>query len=161
MLFVKVNEREIAGKGKGVFTQEFIPKGTLVWRLDYGAPRYSQAEYEQLPEEIKKDVYQEDDVYVRASGYGESWNHSCDANTWWTADNELSARRDIQTGEEITYDYATADVNPRIVYEWDCRCGSDKCRHRLSWDDILKPKLYAEYKGHLPTWVETWVRSRV
>lgn len=154
MIYVKVIEKETKDKGKGVFAAEFIPSGTLIWKLDKDAKRYSKDEYEKLPEIIKKDLYQEGDEFILSNGYGESWNHSCDANTWWTNDDELSARRDIQIGEEITYDYITGEIDPRIVYEWECKCGSPKCRHHLKYSDILEPSLYEEYKGHLPKWVE-------
>lgn len=160
MILVKVIEKVTKDKGKGVFADEFIPNGTIVWKLDNNAKRYSKDEYDKLPEIIKKDLYQEGDEFILSNGYGESWNHSCDANTWWTNDDELSARRDIQIGEEITYDYATADTGPTLVYEWECKCGSSKCRHHLKWDDIFKEDLYKEYKGHLPKWVEKEVELK-
>jgi hypothetical protein len=67
------------------------------------------------------------------------FNHSCDPNSevmskwdhaastmraWWVA------RRDIEVGEEITYDYAFAAE----VAE-PCRCGTDLCRGLIVDDD--------------------------
>ena len=102
MIYVFFYEKEISGKGKGVFASEFIPKGTLIWKLTE-AKKYKKEEWEKLPEDIKKVCYPDaEGNFIYSEGKGESWNHSCDANAWWTADDELSARRDIQRGEEIT-----------------------------------------------------------
>lgn len=164
MMYVPVYEKEISTKSKGVFASEFIPIGTLIWRLTE-TKKYSKEEWEKLPEEIKKDAYPNSDGdFVVATGKGESWNHSCDANTWWTGDNELSARRDIQKDEELTYDYATTDIDETkgtdIAYDWECECGSKNCRKILHWNDILNPDIYKEYKGHLPAWVEKFVKKQ-
>lgn len=158
MMYIDFYEKNIPGKGKGVFTKNFIPKGKLIWKLTE-QKKYTKEEFDLLPDNTKKDAYPEEDHYVLAIGAGESWNHSCDANTWWTANDELSARRDIQPDEEITYDYATTDVDPSIVYEWTCECGVKDCRKNLKWNDILNPKVYEKYKGHIPSWVEKFVKE--
>lgn len=158
MMKVKCYEKETEGKGVGVFAKELIPKGTLVWKLT-DPIRVSRDEFEKLPEEIKKQAYQEGDHFVYATGYGESWNHSCEANTWWTADDELTALRDIKADEEITYDYATTDADPSMIHSWECKCGAKKCRKIIKWNDILIPELYEKYKGHLPKWVEDFVQK--
>lgn len=157
-MYIDFYEKNILGKGKAVFAKNFIPKNTLIWKLT-NTTKYSKEEYEGLPEEIKKDAYPEKNHFVRAEGKGESWNHNCDANTWWTADDELSARRDIKPDEEITYDYATTDIDPSIVYTWDCKCGAKDCRKRLKWNDILRSEIYQKYKGHIPSWVERFVKE--
>jgi len=100
--------REIPGKGKSVFVKQFIPKGTLVWKLTE-SKKYTKDQFSKLPVDIKKVAYPQGDYYILVTGKGESWNHSCNANTWWTSDDELSASRDINKDEEITYDYATTD----------------------------------------------------
>lgn len=158
MMFVKYYTKDLPGKGTGVFAKENIPTGTMIWKLTE-AKKLSRDEYMSSSQEAKKDAYPEGDHYVQAVGEGESWNHSCDANTWWTADDELSARRDIKKNEEITYDYATTDIDPHIVYEWDCKCGSSNCRKKLHWNDILKPEINEAYRGNLPSWVEKFVEE--
>ena len=107
-----------------------------------------------------------DDTYAlvmsgEGSGLGETlfwdlacqtrwFNHSCDPNSnvdskwdpveatmraWWTA------RRDIEIGEEITYDYAFAAE----VAE-PCFCGSPRCRGLIVDDD---PAELAKLPEHL------------
>ncbi|WKZ25780.1 MAG: SET domain-containing protein-lysine N-methyltransferase [bacterium] len=163
MMYVKYYEKEIPDKGMGVFASEFIPKGTLIWKLTE-TKKFTKEEWEKLPHEIRKDAYPDSDGnFVAAVGKGESWNHSCDTNTWWTADDELSARRDIQKDEELTYDYATSDIDETkgtdVAYDWECKCGSKNCRKILHWNDILEPEIYNTYKGHLPSWVEKFVKE--
>lgn len=158
-MHVDFYEKEVKGKGKGVFAKNFIPKGTRIWKLTK-SKKYTKKEFEKLPEEIKKDAYPKGKYYILALGKGESWNHSCNANTWWTADDELSASRDIKPNEEITYDYATTDIDPDITYDWECKCGSKNCRKQLYWKDILIPEVYKRYKGHLPSWVEKFVATK-
>jgi len=164
MMYVTSYEKETPGKGNGVFSSEFILVGTLIWKLT-NAKKYTKEEWEKLPEDIKKDAYPDNEGnFIAAQGKGESWNHSCDANTWWTADDELSARRDIQKDEEITYNYATTDIDatkgPDEEFPWKCKCGALNCRKVLHWNDILKPEIYNLYQGHLPSWVEKFVKDR-
>lgn len=158
MMYVKYYVKNVPGKGIGTFAAEPIQKGTLIWKLTK-AKRFSKQEFEKMPDAIKKDAYPEGNHYVQATGDGESWNHSCDSNTWWTADDKLSARRDILKDEEITYDYATTDIDPSIIYNWKCNCGATDCRKKLHWNDILKPEVYKKYKGHIPSWVEEFVKE--
>lgn len=159
MMYVEWYEKGILDKGRGVFTKKLIKKGALVWKLTE-SKIFTKDEYQNAPESVKKDAYPEGNHYVQAVGRGESWNHSCLANTWWTGDDKLSARRDIFPGEELTYDYATTDIDPNIVYTWGCRCGESNCRKILHFDDILKPEIYNMHKGHLPSWVEEFIKTQ-
>ena len=161
MINVSFYEKETSGKGVGVFASEFIPKGTLIWKLTQ-AKKYTKEEWEKLPEDIKKVCYPDaEGNFIYSEGKGESWNHSCNANTWWTADDELSARRDIPKDEEISYDYATTDIDKskgnNEEFPWECRCGAKNCRKKLYWNDILRPEIYWLHKGHLPSWVQDFV----
>ena len=102
-MYVEWYKKDIPGKGTGVFAKKIIKRDTLVWKLTE-LKRFSKEEYQNASENVKKDAYPEGDHYVQAVGEGESWNHSCLANTWWTADDQLSASRDILPDEELTYD---------------------------------------------------------
>jgi hypothetical protein len=137
--------------GYGVVTTRRFAKGELVCFGD-GVLYTADAEF--------------DDTYAlvmsgEGSGLGETlfwdlacqtrwFNHSCDPNSfvdskwdpeastmraWWTA------RRDIEVGEEITYDYAfIAEVAER------CYCGSERCRGLIVDDD---PAELAKLPDHL------------
>jgi hypothetical protein len=75
-------------------------------------------------------------------------NHSCDPTTWWAGSITLVARRDIEAGEEITYDYSTADLDH--IFEMKCTCGSPRCRGTVSNRDHLDPEWQAQYGSNLP-----------
>jgi hypothetical protein len=70
-------------------------------------------------------------------------NHSCDPTAVLQGSISLVARRYITTGEEITFDYATCDSVP--YDEFDCRCGSRRCRGRVTADDWRRPELWMKY----------------
>jgi uncharacterized protein len=78
-------------------------------------------------------------------------NHSCDPNSWWGDDETMIARRDIQAGEEITYDYATTELD--VSMDMICHCGSALCRGRITNNDYLLPEWQERFGNHLPTHV--------
>ena len=69
-----------------------------------------------------------DEVYVMWSSDPEQWkpiNHSCDPNAWLEGLN-LTARRRIVVGEQITMDYGT--FCNESLEPFKCTCGSAECR---------------------------------
>ena len=54
--------------------------------------------------------------------------------------------RDIEAGEELTFDYAMSDGEP--YDEFDCHCGADSCRGRVTGNDWKLPKLWLKYDGY-------------
>ena len=125
--------------GRGLFAVDFIPRGEAI--IEYFGERITKAETR------RREAHQ---LAVRAAG-GEGcfyiftvnerhdidgdvpWNparlmnHSCSPNgeshivrgrVW------IVARRDIQPGEEVTYDYGFAYAGWR---DHPCRCGSPDC----------------------------------
>ncbi|GJQ68942.1 putative histone-lysine N-methyltransferase [Trypoxylus dichotomus] len=69
----------------------------------------------------------------RMGGDGRFVNHSCQPNCEmqkWSVNGQsrmaLFALRDIEAGEELTYDYNFSLFNPAEGQE--CKCGSDNCR---------------------------------
>jgi uncharacterized protein len=75
-------------------------------------------------------------------------NHSCDPTSWWRDDETMIARRDIQPGEEITYDYATTELD--VPMDMMCRCGSAMCRGHVTNKDYLLPEWQRRFGDHLP-----------
>jgi SET domain len=51
-------------------------------------------------------------------------NHSCEPNTFFR-NRTLRARRAIEPGEEISFDYHTTEYE--MISPFDCRCGSARC----------------------------------
>lgn len=79
-------------------------------------------------------------------------NHSCDPNCGIrvneTGAHDFVAIRDINVGEEITFDYAmrnySVDHFPKT-----CLCGAKKCRGKITgWKD-LSPERKQAYEGYV------------
>jgi hypothetical protein len=143
--------REDAIHGVCLVTTREIRAGELVWELD--EPIYSWSEIESWPADRCQDFdwygFQCGvDEYSLPEGLSREMNHSCDPNTWWSGATRLVARHDIQAGEEITYDYSTADIDNAI--EMDCSCGSPHCRGTISSRDYLDPAWQRQYGSNLP-----------
>ena len=75
-------------------------------------------------------------------------NHSCDPNVWMTDALTLVARRNILYGEEFATDYALFEANEEFAAEWECVCGSNSCRKRVTGRDWRLPELQKRYVGH-------------
>jgi len=93
-------------------------------------------------------VQVEDGLYLLSLPRGESAdfiNHSCDPNAGLRDSVTLVAMRDIARGEEVCFDYAMADSTP--YDEFDCLCGSERCRGRVTADDWRLPELWERYDG--------------
>lgn len=68
--------------------------------------------------------------YLELDAGSIAFNHSCDPNLAVTPRNVLVARRPIDPGEELTYDYATTVLASPFTWTWAmaCACGSPVCR---------------------------------
>lgn len=83
-------------------------------------------------------------------------NHSCEPNAGFVGQITLVAMRDIEVGEEITYDYAMTDVETSLEAQWSpetCACGSKNCRLQITGDDWKIPELQEKYAGFFSTHV--------
>jgi len=95
-----------------------------------------------------------DEVYVTWSDDPEQWkpiNHSCDPNAWLEGLN-ITTRREISSGEQITMDYGT--FCNESLQEFECDCGSPECRGIIRGTDYLQPFI-ARYDGHVSDYVRT------
>lgn len=62
-------------------------------------------------------------------------NHSCDPNCKILGFNKLVAKRQINTGEELTIDYGTISIGNGTVIINQCKCNSLRCRTTIKTDD--------------------------
>ena len=78
-------------------------------------------------------------------------NHSCEPNVGFGGNVVLVAMRDIDSGEELTTDYALFDD-----YEggMDCFCGRPACRGRIDGRDWRRPELQERYRGWFSWYLE-------
>jgi hypothetical protein len=95
-----------AHKGRGLFTSRRFARGENIYRFDY----WSQ---ELMP------------IHVT--------NHSCNPNATFDEHGMLIALRDIEAGEELTYDYLLHPI-PASPWNFACDCGAKEC---IGWVEVI------------------------
>ena len=135
------------GKGYGSVATEPISAGEVV--AAFGGRCVTRDEFELLPTNQQvRSLQIDDNLYMAGSPEPEPAdfiNHSCDPNCVLTGSVVLVAGRDIAVGEELGYDYATTDGSD--YDEFECLCGSDLCRGKISGHDWMLPELQLRYRG--------------
>ena len=113
----------------GVFALERIPAGTRI--LEYTGERLAHEDADKLYEERPYTyLFGVGDGSNVIDGYGTAMyvNHCCDPNCETEEDEDnrvwIVAMRDIDPGEELTYDYFLYDGEGDAC----CTCGSPHCR---------------------------------
>ncbi|CAF1044717.1 unnamed protein product [Adineta steineri] len=78
------------------------------------------------------------------------FNHSCDANCGFGGEEEelVLAIRDIDVGEELTYDYGLMDTENSLWNGLMCRCGAKNCRGELKFNWWRDPKWQEQYEKY-------------
>ena len=77
---------------------------------------------------------------------GDMLNHSCEPNCGVIGSAVIVAMRDIEIGEELTFDYAMTDASD--YDEFTCLCGESACRTVVTGADWRDPVLQAKYHGY-------------
>ena len=132
--------------GLGVFATARIARGTRI--LEYLGERVSHAEADRRydhkePRDAHTFLFIVDARTVIDAGVDGNEarfvNHSCEPNCESVIEAGrvfIDAIRDIEPGEELTYDYQIqreADDPPDIDEVFACRCGSERCRGTMLW----------------------------
>jgi hypothetical protein len=74
-------------------------------------------------------------------------NHSCDGNCGFNEHGDFVAIREIEQGEELTYDYGLAESNPNFTMK--CVCGSKNCRKTITGNDWKDEDFQARNREHM------------
>ena len=118
--------------GLGVFAKRFIKQGEVICILqgDIVLPTIGLDEY------IITDLLNITDCYCMflRTEY-RYFNHSCDANATVTDITTLKAIKDINIGDEITYNYAMT-VFPNSGWKMECKCKGENNIHTISSIDF-------------------------
>lgn len=128
--------------GRGVFARRFIPEGTRIieYTGDVITWEEAQSRHPHDPAEPNHTFYfhiDDERVIDGLTGNAAKWiNHSCKPNCEADQDEAegrvfIDARRDIEPGEELNYDYGLiieGKLTKKLKREYECRCGSRKCR---------------------------------
>ena len=152
-------------QGDGVFARERIAKDEIV--MEFGGELISRQEMESGDYRVRSIWPVEQDTFVALPdsdphiSLDEYLNHSCDANTWLTDAFTLTARRDIEPGEEITLDQATWNVEDVYIETGEpCACAAMTCRRTLTEEDWQRTDVQQQYAGHFHPMIQALMKAR-
>eukprot|EP01041_Mallomonas_annulata_P010141 gene10141-21152_t len=151
--------------GLGIFTTQFIPKGTLIWKYKQNENVLAYKGYEAVKQrlaELNKEeqdffmshVYLYDGVVNEIIDDGKFWNHSESPNTGYGSSsstttgedidwNSSYAMRDIQAGEELLDDYGIYEYPPwfiQLAQEYNIP------QDFIIKKDSIKPSFHIQYE---------------
>lgn len=151
--------------GFGLFAEHDIAAGSLLQVFEEKAHHLvTRAHSQKAWPEKKRQLFGRytwpvsANVHVMWSDVSSQWrpiNHSCDPNAWLEGLN-VTARRAITAGEEITVDYATFcgdEMEP-----FTCSCGSTLCRGRVTGNDWSLPELQTRYQNHFSDYLACLIK---
>jgi len=133
---VRIEVRESAVHGRGVYATHFIRKGTRI--IEYTGQRVSwegAPDDENNPHTFNFGLENGEVINPEVDGNNARWiNHCCDPNCEAIEEDNrifIYAMCDIEPGEELFYDYAM-EIDEPITEEskrkFACHCGSSNCR---------------------------------
>lgn len=123
MLYVKTKIQSSKIHGIGLFAEEFIPRGTIVWKFTPGFDlKFTREQILNFPDILQIYIYKyswkskKSKLYCFSSDNGKYFNHSTNSNCLSEyRDNEeevvTTAIKDIQAGEEITDNYSSFEAD--------------------------------------------------
>ncbi|MEM6279524.1 MAG: SET domain-containing protein-lysine N-methyltransferase [Verrucomicrobiota bacterium] len=142
----------------GVFAEQRIAEGELI--SVWGGKIYTEAEIDDLSETRPEFATHPVSVYpgfylgsteLERLDEAEMFNHSCEPNAGVRGQILVVARRQIEPGEEITFDYDTTEIDS-IPFE--CSCGSTCCRGTINGSGWKDPEFRRRNAGFFSTYVQ-------
>jgi SET domain-containing protein len=127
--------KKIGPNGFGLFAKQKIVKDEIIWKQTKNSEIIiNLKQYSKLPKPLQLYFYEyawvwdkniilslEDDSFM---------NHSCNPNVLQSSRTVWKAIRDINVGDEITFDYELTTTSKLIknMKFMKCNCGSKNCR---------------------------------
>ena len=74
-------------------------------------------------------------------------NHSCEPNLAICGEREFVALRDIEAGEELTFDYAITE--DELHWRMTCHCGTPSCRSTVTAIQLLPTEVMRRYMPYV------------
>jgi uncharacterized protein len=131
----RIKVRESGVQGRGVYATRFIPEAARI--IEYTGQRvfWEAADDENDPHTFIFGLENGEVIDPTIDGNDARWiNHSCQPNCEAIEEDNrifIYAKRDIEAGEELFYDYAL-EIDEPITDEskkkFACHCGSPNCR---------------------------------
>jgi hypothetical protein len=143
--------------GQGIFARDLIKKDEIY--AVKGGSILTGESLKRCDKELLPSFLQiEEDFFIGAISKEEyhlsmiGFNHSCNPNAGFRGNVICVAMRNIQVGEEITYDYATFITKDYLSFK--CSCGFSECRNVITGEDWKKKELQEKYEGYFSLYIE-------
>lgn len=136
--------------GRGVFAKAPIRKGEIIAEFD---GEFIDADFEEWTEDLLNHVIQYDkEAWRDSKGIARFINHSCEPNCGIRGLFMVVAMRDIEKGEQITWDY---EMTERNEWGWKmrCRCGHLTCRKVIGDYRNMPRSIRKKYTGYISEWL--------
>ena len=154
----KAQMRVAPGKGSGSFAISKISKGEIV--ASFGGNVINQSELTNYSaDRVSRSLQLNIDTYLLSGAVpedGDMINHSCEPNCGMAGTSSVHTLKDIEIGEELTFDYAMSDSSQ--YDEFNCACGKDKCREKINGLDWQKKDLQAKYSHYFSAYIEKLIK---
>lgn len=150
--------------GNGIFALESFQAGELV--AVWGGKVYTADECARLgqavPQMLTHTISLHEGYYLGSENLfefddSELFNHSCNPNVGVKGQIILVARRDIASGEELTFDYDTTET---AADPFTCQCGWPQCRATIEGKAWLDDDYVARNWDYLSWHVRESVKRR-
>lgn len=150
--------------GIGVFANTDISRGD--WVALWGGKIYSHEEIDALAENYPNFASHPVSVF---EGYSlastsltriddaERFNHSCSPNIGIRGQIVVVARRRIQAGEELCFDYGTSETG---FEPFSCQCGSKDCRDLIDGTAWTDPAFQRRHRGWFSWYLAEAIRRQ-
>jgi hypothetical protein len=154
----KAQMRVTPGKGSGSFVISKISKGEIV--ASFGGNVINQSELTNYSaDRVSRSLQLNNDQYLLSGDIpeaGDMINHSCEPNCGMAGTSGVQALSDIEVGEELSFDYAMSDSSQ--YDEFNCACGKDKCREKITGMDWQKKDLQVKYSNYFSAYIESLIK---
>jgi SET domain-containing protein len=154
----KAQMRVTPGKGSGSFAISKISKGEIV--ASFGGHVVYQSELANYSaDQVSRSLQLNRDTYLLSGDVpeaGDMVNHSCEPNCGMVGTSSVQALIDIEVGEELSFDYAMSDSSK--YDEFNCACGKDKCREKITGMDWQKKDLQDEYSNYFSAYIKSLIK---
>jgi uncharacterized protein len=150
--------RKSSISGNGMFAREPIKTGEVVCIVggmvmtdsEFAAFQATHSLHNSI--QIDENLHLVEDPEITRSLEG-SMNHSCDSSAWMDDEVTLVARRNIESGEEATVDYALFTTQSNWMLDNRCHCGSPHCRRVITGDDWRRKDVQERYRNHFSPFI--------
>ncbi len=148
----KIEVRNHDRYGKGLFATEFIHKDEFI--AGFYGEIYEAENALSVPEMVVNHVIQfGNNKFRAANGLAKLTNHSCEPNCGISGLFDIVAMKDINTGEELFWDYAMTENSNWQVPGGKCLCGSSICRGEILPYRDLPEEFKEKYRDYTSVWL--------